>query len=267
MIQLSRFRDFVDTVLFGRELRCASCGRIADRSGMCSQCKERIAYVLPPVCSLCGTPLRLLGPKTRGEPASNPENQVCSGCAMTRHYFERARAVAVYNGAARDHIHELKYRARTELVAPLARMMAEVAIGDGMAGECQCVVPVPLHPEKAARRGFNQAQLLAEDVGRLLGIPLEAKALQRQRSAGSQTFLDRRDRRANVIQAFLCPFPALVSQRNVLLVDDVLTSGATADGCSRALLMAGAAKVYVLTFGVSVADERDWFEAPGSSRA
>ncbi len=100
--------------------------------------------------------------QTRLAESSNP---LCAGCLTQNHYFCRARAVAVYDGAARDHVHELKYRARTELAPALARMMAEVAICDGMAAECDCVVPVPLHYEKAARRGFNQAELLARDVG------------------------------------------------------------------------------------------------------
>lgn len=254
---LSYISNLIDTVLFGSELRCPACGRPADSDGMCKACKGRIPYVLPPVCSLCGVPLRGAGGDGK-HALPNQGNPLCAGCLTQNHYFCRARAVAVYDGAARDHVHELKYRARTELAPALARMMAEVAICDGMAAKCDCVVPVPLHYEKAARRGFNQAELLARDVGLLLGIPMEAGALHRKERGGSQTFLDKSHRRANVVRAFSCHFPSVVAGRNVLLVDDVLTSGATADGCVRALLMAGAAKVYVLTFGVSVADERDW---------
>jgi ComF family protein len=260
MCPFSYLSDLIDTVLFGSELRCPVCGRLADRNGMCKACKGRIPYVLPPICSLCGVPLRIEG-------GANQDNPLCVGCLTSNHYFYRARAVAVYDGAARDHVHELKYRARTELAPALARMMAEVAICDGMAAECDCVVPVPLHPEKAARRGFNQAELLARDVGLFLGMPVEAGALHRKERGGSQTFLDKRNRRANVVRAFSCHVPSAVAGGNVLLVDDVLTSGATADGCGRALLMAGAAKVYVLTFGVSVADGRDWFGVRQGSRS
>lgn len=263
----SYISNLIDTVLFGSEFRCPACGRLADASGMCKACKGRIPYVLPPICSLCGVPLRVVGGGNGRHTLPNEGHQFCMGCLTGNHYFCRARAVAVYDGAARDHVHELKYRARTELAPALARMMAEVAICDGMAAECDCVVPVPLHHEKAARRGFNQAELLARDVGLLLGIPVEVGALHRRERGGSQTFLDKRHRRANVVRAFLCHFPSVVAGRCVLLVDDVLTSGATADGCGRALLMAGAAKVYVLTFGVSIADERDWLRVRQSGRS
>ncbi|MEA4884434.1 MAG: ComF family protein [Clostridia bacterium] len=243
--------DTLQDVVFGRDSRCVICGRRSPRGGMCGECIGRIPLVLPPVCQLCGTPLRL------AQPASGP--LLCSGCHGANHYFERARAAAVYDGAAREHVQDLKYRGRVEIAPVLARMMARAAVADGMVRSIDVIVPVPLHPDRAIRRGYNQAELLAHGVGACLGVRVAPAALERHASTGTQTHLHRRDRRSNVIHAFTCAKPSHISGRAVLLIDDVFTSGATADGCCRSLLRAGAASVRVLAFAVSVADERDWF--------
>ncbi len=243
-------------VLFGARGSCPACGRPGSARALCGECMALIPMVCPPACSLCGTPLRA------GAAGDEVGCEVCTGCRGTRHYFERARAPAVYEGAAREHVHDLKYRARVEIAPALSMMMARCAIRAGMADPCHCAVPVPLHPDKLDRRGFNQAELLARSVASLIGIPLIPGALSRHASTGTQTLLDRQQRRGNVLRAFVCDEPAGVAGRTVLLIDDVLTSGATADGCARALLRSGASRVHVLTFAVSVADERDWVAEP-----
>lgn len=239
-------------VLFGARGSCPACGRPGSARSLCGECMAMIPMVCPPMCSVCGTPLR------GGVTGDEVEREVCMGCRGIRHYFERARAPAIYEGAARQHVHDIKYRARVEIVPALSAMMARCAIRTGMANLCDCAVPVPLHPDRLIRRGFNQAELLARSVAPLLGIRLISGALSRRAFTGTQTFLDRRHRRDNVLRAFVCDKPASVAGCTVMLVDDVLTSGATADGCARALLRSGVSRVYVLTFAVSVADARDW---------
>lgn len=251
-MSLARIFGIALDVLFGVRESCPACGRLGSANSLCSECMDLIPMARPPMCSVCGTPLR--GGAGRGD----AEREVCAGCRGIRHYFECARAPAIYEGAAREHVHDLKYRARVEIVPGLSRMMALFAVRTGMADKCDSAVPVPLHPDKLARRGFNQAELLARSVAMLLGIPVIPEALSRRASTGTQTFLDRRRRRDNVLRAFVCDEPARVAGRTVLLIDDVITSGATADGCARALLRSGASKVRVLAFAVSVADERDW---------
>lgn len=251
-MSLARIFGIALDVLFGVRESCPACGRLGSANSLCSECMDLIPMARPPICSVCGTPLR--GGAGRGD----AEREVCAGCRGIRHYFECARAPAIYEGAAREHVHDLKYRARVEIVPGLSRMMALFAVRTGMADKCDSAVPVPLHADKLARRGFNQAELLARSVAMLLGIPVIPEALSRRASTGTQTFLDRRRRRDNVLRAFVCDEPARVAGRTVLLIDDVITSGATADGCARALLRSGASKVRVLAFAVSVADERDW---------
>lgn len=251
-MRLARIRGIALDALFGARQFCPACGRLGSANALCSECMALIPMVSPPMCSICGTPLRL------GAAGGDVEGKVCAGCRGVQHYFEYARAPAVYEGAAREHVHDLKYRARVEIVPALSAMMARLAVTTGMADACECVAPVPLHPDKLAKRGFNQAELLARPVASLLGIPLIPGALSRCASTGTQTFLDRRHRRDNVLRAFVCDEPARVAGRTVLVIDDVVTSGATADGCARALLRSGASLVRVLAFAVSVADERDW---------
>ncbi len=264
-MNLTRFCSVVLDTLFGERQFCPACGRSGSAQAFCNECMARIPRVSSPACSVCGTPLRGAASaggenEERHAPSDTPRGapRVCAGCRFTHRYFACARAPAVYEGAAREHVHDLKYRARVEIVPALSRMMATCAIRQAMADWCDCVVAVPLHPHKLARRGFNQAELLAGAVASLLGAPLIPGALSRRESTGTQTFLDRQNRQDNVRHAFTCDEPGAVAGRRVLLVDDVLTSGATADGCARGLLRSGASGVKVLTFAVSVADERDW---------
>jgi len=251
-MSLARILGIALDVMFGARESCPACGRSGSSSSLCGDCMALIPIVRPPICSVCGTPIRGCAG------CDDADGEVCAGCRGIRHYFDCARAPAVYEGAAREHVHDLKYRARVEIVPALSAMMAHLAVCTGMADKCDCAVPVPLHPDKLARRGFNQAELLARSAAMLLGIPMIPGALSRRASTGTQTFLDRRHRRDNVLRAFVCDEPARVAGRTVLLIDDVITSGATADGCARALLRSGASEVRVLAFAVSVADERDW---------
>lgn len=260
-MSLARICGIALDILFGAKESCPACGRLGSASSLCNECMALIPMVHPPMCSVCGTPLR------GGVRLNDAGRDVCAGCREIRHYFESARAPAIYEGAAREHVHDLKYRARVEIVPALSKMMALLAIRTGMADKCDSAVPVPLHPDKLVRRGFNQAELLARSVAMLLGIPMIAGGLSRRASTGTQTFLDRRHRRDNVLRAFVCDEPARVAGRTILLIDDVITSGATADGCARALLRSGASRVHVLAFAVSVADARDWALSrnPGSA--
>lgn len=184
---------------------------------------------------------------------------MCAGCREGKHYFSKARAAVVYDGVSCEMVQELKYRARLELAGPMAAVMADVALRERMAVKCDVIVSVPMHPLKEAKRGYNQAAVLANHVGNMLGIPVESDALSRRIQVDTQTHLAREARRINADGSFVCSKPGIVNGKRCMLVDDVLTSGSTADGCARALLRAGAGCVEVLTFAVSVADARDWF--------
>ena len=165
--------------------------------------------------------------------------------------------MGVYDGILREHIHALKYQGQRRVAGALGFLMAGVASREQGMDSVDLIVPVPLHSRRYVERGFNQAELIAGSVGRYLGVPVAGHVLFRLRQTRSQSRLSRGDRRDNLRGAFQVANPGDVAGRSVLVVDDVLTTGATADECSRVLLRAGAREVYVLTAAAG-AMEREW---------
>jgi ComF family protein len=177
----------------------------------------------------------------------------CGLCQRLHPPFEKAVAYGSYDGGLRDLIHLLKFQQVRPAAAVLGRMLAEAITGlDATlpAGEI-VVVPVPLHARKRAQRGFNQSELIARAALKQLHRPerfqISINALVRRRETESQIGLTRHQRRENLRGAFALVNPAQIAKRNVLLVDDVYTTGTTAAECARVLRRAGANRVYVAT--------------------
>ena len=164
-----------------------------------------------------------------------------------------AHAVFEYGGAVATAIVRFKYAGRSDLAARFSAMMAAAAVA---LPEVELVVPVPLHPRRLAERGFDQAALLGAPIARRLGVPHAPRALQRTRETPPQASLDRAARSANVARAFQCRVPQTVAGRRILLVDDVLTTGATVSACGEALRLAGAADVRVLVLAATNREEK-----------
>jgi ComF family protein len=189
-----------------------------------------------------------------------PRLLFCSACApsvMSAGAQPSAQAaVFEYGGAVATAIVRFKYAGRSDLAARFAEVMAAAGCCDdgrgtrGEGGDVDLVVPVPLHPQRLAERGFDQAALLALPVARLRGIRCVPRALVRTRPTPPQASLDRAARSANVADAFLCPRPEKVRGRSVLLVDDVRTTGATLASCIDALRRAGAREVRTLVLAI-----------------
>ncbi len=171
---------------------------------------------------------------------------LCGSCRRRAPGFDYARAAARYDGVVREAVHAFKFGGRRALAAPLGDLLVEVA-GGLPTGPPDLLLPVPLHPRREHERGFNQAALLARRVGRSWGCPVREDVLARAVPTQSQTELDAVARRANVRTAFRLRRSAPVAGRHVLLVDDVLTTGATLSECARCLREAGAALVGALT--------------------
>ncbi len=170
----------------------------------------------------------------------------CGYCRRGVFVFEQARSIGWYEGNLRELIHLLKYDGFRPLSKPLGRILAgKIPEPEGAAFDL--VLPVPLHSNRQRRRGFNQSALLAEELSKIYRIPAGSKDCVRVRDTPPQTGLRAAERRKNVEGAFHVPRPQGVQGRRVLLVDDVLTTGATANSCSRALLEAGAKGVWVAT--------------------
>lgn len=169
----------------------------------------------------------------------------CEGCGATVERSTKHEAAFIYGGAMADAIVKLKYAGRSDLASRLGRAMCERAPRD-----VDVVVPVPLHPLRAAERGFNQSALLARPIARALDVSLEARALERIRDTPRQAALDRSDRLVNVRAAFRCRDPRVVEDKRILLIDDVRTTGATLSECRAVLAAAGARSVHTLVLAV-----------------
>lgn len=218
---------------------CISCARVTGAAGgLCAQCWGTMRFISRPYCERTGTPFHF----DPGAPLISPEAQA------EPPVFDRARAAVLFDGVARDLVHNLKYADRLDLAAPMARLMASA--GRELLGDADALVPVPMHPLRLWRRRFNQAALLARHVSAASGVPVRTDILARRRGTRSQTTLSRAERRANVADAFALHRAAknTVAGARLLIVDDVFTTGATLDACARTLRRAGAARVDALTF-------------------
>ena len=230
---------------------------------VCVSCRTPLSHPLDgPVCGACWCGVRLLSPPfcTRcGDALASAvmPDWVCARCHHEPPRFEMARSAGIYTGPLRELIHALKYDGRRMVALPLSRLMAragaELLIG------ADAVVPVPLHPWRALRRGFNQA----DDLSRHLGPPVW-RVLRRTRHGPPQATLPASHRQRNVAQAFAStrlPWrdrrawrgPNQVQGRILVLVDDVMTTGATLNACAETLMAAGAASVRALTVARAVA--------------
>lgn len=212
------------------------------RVPVCQECWKRVEAVSARgQCSLCGLPVD-------GDLAGLPSFR-CSDCVQHPPSFDLARSYGVYGGALRDLVHLLKYERMTPLSGRLGAMMVEAAQRQDCAeafAACDAVVALPLDPQRRRERGYNQAELLARHVAHGLRLPLSPDACRRIRATSPQAGLTRPQRRTNVQGAFEA-VPDLVADKIILLVDDVMTTGATMSACSRALFQAGAKRILGLT--------------------
>ena len=210
--------------------RCVACGK--QGAFLCPGCREAMPRALPPRCPLCWQP------ELRGEE--------CGRCARTRPAFAGARSLYLFEGPVREAVHALKYNHLSALARPMGEILAAYLKAEAL--PVDLVVPVPLFGRRQRLRGYNQSALLGREVGRLRGLPVAEGGLARRRDTAPQArSVDAEARRRNVAGAFVAD-RQWVEGRRVLLIDDVMTTGATLDACAQALRQAGAASVWALTF-------------------
>jgi ComF family protein len=215
--------------------QCLVCNAAVDRPGtLCVGCFSKFTFITAPHCDHCGVPLET--------PAI--DDVICGACLTERPAFERARAVFLYNADSRGLVLKFKHGDRTDAAVTLARWMQRA--GTALVEKCDVIVPVPLHRWRLLMRMYNQAALLANALGGLAEKPVVPDALVRTKATKSQGHMDRTARRRNVSKAFAVKRLPAIEGRRILLIDDVLTSGATANACAATLLKAGAAAVDVL---------------------
>jgi len=217
---------------------CISCREPVDGEGVCPACWAKLSFIAPPYCPRLGIPF-----------VYDPGPGLLSMEAIAAPpAYTRARAAVRYDEVARTLVHALKYQDRTDLAPPMGRWMARA--GRELLAEADVLVPVPLHWRRSWSRRYNQSGALARVIERESGVKLRGDVLRRTRATEQQVGLSRPQRASNVQGAFKVADEAQsdVQGRHVILIDDVLTSGATVDTCARALLRAKAAQVDVLVF-------------------
>ena len=242
----SLFRGMCEALAsFAFPAPCRICTRILDTGSpipFCHACMDALAQTLPePLCTQCGRPIVSAA---AAEGMSLPR---CHLCRSQVYAFDVARSFGTYTPRMSRAILLLKYGNVAPLGAWFARRLADLVEREPEGFAADAVVPVPLDRGRLRERGYNQAELIAKPLARLLGIPFRSYLLVRTRPRPNQLRLTRRERWETVRGAYATHKTAQVDKLRVLLVDDVFTTGATLDACSRALKGAGAARVVGLT--------------------
>lgn len=207
--------------------RCVGCQRVG--SWLCPRCLQEIELIKPPICPRCGQPKGRAG--------------LCSLCRCTPPQIDAIRAVAYFQGTLRQAIHRFKYQNQQNLAIPLGQLLSGYLQEHNLPVEV--IVPVPLHPTRVQERGYNQAALLARQLGQQTGLPVVENSLLRVKKTLPQVDLNAQERKENMQGAFRCADDRLVGRR-VLLIDDVCTTGATLEASSVALREHKAHSVWAL---------------------
>ena len=228
------WKETLLSVLYPR--RCPVCHGIVTPKGdrICPSCLNKVSLVKEPVCLRCGKEI------------AAKEIEYCYDCSRHRRSFEQGVALAVYDDVMRLSLRKFKNGGRVEYAGWYAQMLWERYGEKLMALEADALVPVPLHKSRRRERGYNQAEILARRLGRYLNRPVWPDALLRPHRTVAQKYLGAGERNRNLESAF-APGARPVKGAAVILVDDIYTTGGTAEACSRVLLAAGAKRVYLVT--------------------
>ncbi|MDO4294008.1 MAG: ComF family protein [Eubacteriales bacterium] len=231
----------IKDLLFPR--RCPVCDRPVKPAGalICKECAGKLSYVRPPACMKCGKALREEG------------QEYCYDCAHKKHEYDRGISLYHY-GSIRRTVYRFKYGGRQEYAAFLGQEMACRLGRQLLAWQPDALVPVPLHAARLRKRGYNQAQLLAEETGRLLGIPVCSDWLVRVKNTAPQKLLDGRERQNNLKKAFHIREDD-VKLKTIVIIDDIYTTGSTIDEIARECRRRGVLRIYFAALSIGDGQE------------
>ena len=241
-ISIKKVGAFLADMVFPKNIYCIACNaplKGDDPMSLCGDCRKELLLGQPAVCRRCGRFARY--------PAAN----FCEGCAAREPLYDRGSAAVVYEGSARKILYGLKYGGKGYLAENIAAIMEPVLPA---ASSYDMIIPVPMHKSKKSERGYCQTTLISKHLAKKSGKPAETDNLVRIRRTESMSGLHRGNRAANVRGAFEVKDPGALAGKRILLVDDLLTTGSTADECARILKKAGAASVQLAVFAATAPD-------------
>jgi ComF family protein len=227
-------------LIFPHSIYCICCGNIIDESrpyALCNDCMEHFRWANEKTCCKCG---KLL--------SENNRKELCYNCQENIHYFDRGFTCAQYGIYEKKVIFNLKYKRKTYLSKIIAEIMYDRMLLEQI--KYDIVIPVPIHWKRLKKRGFNQTELIAKYFVKLQNATLNSKCLVRTKQTDASKKLNPEERKLNLIDAFNINKYCIgyIEGKNVLVIDDIYTTGATADAISKILKNAGVNKVYFLTF-------------------
>lgn len=206
-------------------------------NGICTSCRKKIIRIAEPVCKKCGKPL------------SDERKEYCGDCVRKHHSYRQGKAVFLYKGEMRQSMYRFKYNNRREYASFFAAEAAAQYAGWIRRRKIEAIVPVPMYPGKKCRRGYNQAEVFARALGRKLEIPVETKLVKRIRDTTPQKELNDSERRKNLQNAFQV-MTQNIQYHQLLLVDDIYTTGSTMDAVTEVLLLAGVKNIYYICISI-----------------
>lgn len=218
---------------------CICCGSFLDKIGICSSCWSDIKWISEPQCEICGQPL---------------EKETCEYCIENQNYFDKAVSVMVYEGLARQMILKFKDSDFSIYSSIFAQWMSRII--QEFSDEIDLLVPVPISRKRRLKRKYNQSELLCCALRDLLKLDYEPRILKKIKETPSQKLLNRETRLKNLKNSFAIDQNFQITNKVILLVDDVITTGATANTCAKLLKKAGAKKVYVATLARVILENR-----------
>lgn len=215
--------------------RCPVCDRVlyGRREALCKECWKKLPYIKEPRCKKCGKQIR------------REEEEYCADCQRVRHEYTEGRALFAYDAVMQQSVAAFKYKGRQEYAVWYGEELVKRLGGQIEHWGAEVLIPVPVHRTRFRKRGYNQAALLAEQIARCTGIKVDESVLVRTKKTVAQKELSTRDRRKNLQEAFQFG-KNVVQYKKVILVDDIYTTGSTADACAKVLKQNGTEQVYLL---------------------
>lgn len=215
--------------------RCPVCHDVAAPKGelVCQKCRKKLPYIQEPCCKKCGKEIQ------------REEQEYCYDCQKTEHIFTEGRAAFTYDKVMQESVAAFKYKGRQEYADFYGQELARLYGEQIKRWQAEVLVPVPIHKSRYRERGYNQAALLARQVARYTGLPVEENLLLRVRKTAAQKALSTKERTKNLQDAFQLA-KNVVQYKRIILVDDIYTTGSTADACAKTLKEGAAEQVYLL---------------------